>query len=283
MMAGSFLPQTGQYLDPLGLALGGGLGGGLALRHDQQAMQNWLTQPTVGPNELMSPALGNFGMAGGAMSPPPMFATPQYQQLGMNLMGRQALNQLPLGPLERARMNLMGAQADYYSGRGVAATREGLDDPTNPGFWVQQGLSPQEATLKAREASEIKAGFKPRAQATDAPYWANPEDPNYNTKTAEAIRERERTTGPGISNVRGAKALELGRKIAAGQASEAEKSSYNKLIEGSQQTINIRERVPKQWYDDLEKNIVALDNIKRLKAHMQIRGTARGQGYISVR
>jgi hypothetical protein len=126
----SFLPQSGQYLDPLGAALGGGLGQGLAgagnlmaQQRDRQALNNYLMAlrgPTMGPNELMSPALGNFGMTGGAtqgMPPMPMFLSPQYQQLGMNLMGRQALNQLPLGPLEGAQLGKLQAETDYLRRR----------------------------------------------------------------------------------------------------------------------------------------------------------------------
>ncbi|MHC4620954.1 MAG: hypothetical protein ACYTEQ_24680 [Planctomycetota bacterium] len=160
-MAGTFLPQTGQYLDPLGLALGQGLAGVgnfLAERRDQQMWNEWLQrgqqvyQPTLGPNELMSPALRNFGPNAlnqspyQAAGPMPMSLTSPYQQLGMNLMGRQALNQLPLGPLD-------AAQADYLRARTQERTQEALRPPPMAGQTERIGPNDQRGF---REGSVIQ-------------------------------------------------------------------------------------------------------------------------------
>lgn len=140
-MAAEFLPSTGQYLDPLGAALGqlGGnwLGGYIqrqALSKDQQALNDWLLQQRTMEALPVAALGGPAGMMAQQVAPPaqtalPQFFTPQYQQLGMNMLASQLQNQLPMDPLQQTEAMKNMAQAQLY---GRQAETEGMPEPMTP-------------------------------------------------------------------------------------------------------------------------------------------------------
>lgn len=132
----TFLPGSGQYLDPLGAALGRTIGqgvGGLvdyyAQQRDAEALQQWLAQgqtaynPTGSPNEMMSPGMANFGPDArnqspqGGMGPMPTFLSAQGRQLGQALRMGQIQNMMPLGPLQQAELAKTRAETQYIQRR----------------------------------------------------------------------------------------------------------------------------------------------------------------------
>jgi len=122
--------SKGSPLDPLGYALGGGIGTGLVNARDDAKMQNYLAAlaqqqygPTGDASSMMSPALGNFGAPpqGNMPAPPqmPNFWSPQNRAMAQ----QQMMQSLPLGPMQQAQLENTQAQTGYYNAQAQARMR----------------------------------------------------------------------------------------------------------------------------------------------------------------
>ena len=139
---------VGSYLDPLGFAIGQGLGGGvnyLMENRDRKMLEQALNQQQA-TNPL---AIGGMGglMANGLSMPPvqmPNFLSQRYRDMGTQMDAATLQGMLPLGPMEEAERQRVLAQTRYYD---ASAQSAGMQDPRASRPQVAQegdqtGLSP---------------------------------------------------------------------------------------------------------------------------------------------
>jgi len=132
----TFLKGNG-VLDPLGMALGQGLGAGLENvfeRRDQQRfgdyIQSVITQSAFA-NDLQ-------GGTQGAMLNPPSALSTKFKDLALNLQGAQLQSMLPMSPMQQAEMARLNALTGLYGAQADAIANQSPELPTESQLRAQE-------------------------------------------------------------------------------------------------------------------------------------------------